>query len=125
MAEKPDANRCKGGLTIIPLHHNRTRMKQTVCSTSRRSFLILLLKTMVGVGRLTRARFYHGAKFRWRCIVPHGILLGSAFPKPCIIPQSGSDTARADAYFSKKEVPHEQILQHTQAHTYRQDAPER
>ena len=109
----------------MPLQVNRTEITRTVCSTSRRSFLIPLQKPTVEAARLTRARFYHGAKFRWRCIVPHGILLGSAFPKPCIIPQSGSDTARADAYFSKKEVPHAQILQHTQAHTYRQDAPER
>ena len=27
---------------------------------------------------VNRARFYHGSKF-----CPHGILLGSAFPKPC------------------------------------------
>jgi len=34
---------------------------------------------------------------------PHGILLGSAFPKPCSVPQSGSDTANADFQFSKNE----------------------
>ena len=34
---------------------------------------------------------------------PHGILLGSAFPKPCSVPQSGSDTANADFQFSKNK----------------------
>ena len=34
---------------------------------------------------------------------PHGILLGSAFPNPCSVPQNGSDTANADFRFSKNE----------------------
>ena len=33
--------------------------------------------------QLLRARFYHGAKIRLLLILSHGILLGSAFPKPC------------------------------------------
>ena len=44
-----------------------------------------------------------GPNFAICSFCPHGILLGSAFPKPCSIPQSGSDTANADFQFSKNE----------------------
>ena len=42
-----------------------------------------------GIAKVVRARFYHGAKFRLLLIFALVvILLGSAFPKPCL-----SDTA--------------------------------
>ena len=44
-----------------------------------------------------------GPNFALRLFFPHRILLGSAFPKPCSVPQSGSDTANADFQFSKNE----------------------
>ena len=53
--------------------------------------------------QLRRARFYHGAKFRCAPFVPMGILLGSAFPKPCFALRRKSDPVRLRTIRTKGE----------------------
>ena len=56
-----------------------------------------------------------GPNFATCSFCPHGILLGSAFPKPCICSAYAEATASADQAFSQmKEEPNDQNLQHTE-----------
>ena len=47
--------------------------------------------------------FTMGSNFACCSFCQHGILLGSAFYKPCSVPQNGGDTDDADFQFSKNE----------------------
>ena len=66
--------------------------------------------------------FTMGPNFAYRSFAPHGILLGSAFPKPCICSAFAEATASADQPFSQmKEETNDQNLQHTETYTHRKN----
>ena len=103
-----------------------SRIFQTVCFICRRSFSNLFFKTAMQnwVNRSeqdsTMVPNFAPAHF-----CPHGILLGSAFPKPCCTLRYERNMAYNAFHFSTmKEALNDKNLQHTEATSHRQDTLE-